>query len=465
MTSGLDLIIEDPSLLDLATQDELDILYRAMRQELDAPTPWVPLHYQRPPEGEAGIDWDLWLLLAGRGTGKTDACADYVNRHVEGPACIPGPVPHRVGIAGPTLGDAAEACVTGETGLKAHNPTITGPTTRAGGTFIYWPNGAEAKLFGASTVEDEDRFRAGGNRCLFWFEELAAWRRLTECYDQAMMGLRSGPRPHAIGSTTPKNRPLIHYLASGKTDPEVVVLTRASTKDNPHLPDRRRALLLKKYGGTRLGKQELDAALLQDVEGALWQLDQIAKRRVPDHPDLTRIVVGVDPSGSNAEGSDEQGIVGVGCGLDGEGYVLADHSLSGTPAQWGRAAVQMSLDLDADLIVVESNFGGDMASSTIEQAAEGMGVAVKVEKVHASRGKQVRAQPVALLAETGRFHHVGVLEELEDQLTTWTPDSKWSPDRLDAMVFAATRALDLDKQAPRKLRFRSDAQLRKDVAA
>lgn len=391
---------------------------------------WTPMPHQKAPPGE----WDLWLLFAGRGAGKTDAAAHYTDQHVKGPACLPGiPGGHRLAIIAPTLGDALEACVNGPSGLKAHNPGITSASSM-GGTFVRWPSGAQAKLFGASTPEDVERLRAGGNRCFAWCEELAAWRQLEECWDHLQFGLRLGPHPRAVASTTPKPRKLLRSMLS---DPKVAV-TRATTHDNPHLAAMVRDRLERRYAGTRLGRQELGGELLEDVEGALWTYAMIEDRRAA--PDLTRVVVGVDPSG----GANEQGIVVAGLGVDGRGYVLADRSCALSPAGWGARAVQAYIDLAADKIVAERNFGGDMVLATVQTAAKSMGVSVSVKMVTASRGKAARAEPISALYEQGRVSHVEPFTELEDQMCTWTPESGTSPDRLDALVWALTELMPPD---------------------
>lgn len=391
---------------------------------------WRPLPHQVAPPG----NWDTWLLLAGRGAGKTDAAAYYADQHVKGPPCLPGvPGGHRLAIVAPTLGDALEACVNGPSGLKAHNPTVTSAQSM-GGTFVRWPSGAQAKLFGASTPEDVERLRAGGNRCFAWCEELAAWRQLDECWDHLQFGLRLGPHPRIVASTTPKPKKLIRAML---TDPNVAV-TRATTHDNPHLAAMVRARLEKRYAGTRLGRQELGGELLEDVEGALWSYSMLEDRR--SAPDLTRSVVGVDPSG----GGNMQGIIVAGLGIDGRGYVLADRSCTLSPAGWGARAVQAYIDFQADRIVAERNFGGDMVLATVQTAAKSMGVICQVKMVTASRGKVVRAQPISALYEQGRVSHVEALTELEDQLCTWTPEDGTSPDRLDALVWALTDLLPPD---------------------
>jgi predicted phage terminase large subunit-like protein len=386
---------------------------------------WVPMPHQIPPEGE----WDVWLLEGGRGSGKTDGAAAYVNAHVNGPPCAANG--HRVAIIAPTLGDAVEACANGPSGIRAHNPAVR-LVQGIGGTYLRWPSGSEAKLFGAYTPEDVERLRAGGNRCLVWAEELAAWPKLDAAWDQMKFGLRVGPRPHAVASSTPKPRK--RYIAI-RAD-ERTVRTGASTAQNPHLVESVRRDLFARYEGTRIGRQELMAEILMDVEGALWTWEMFERRMPP--PDLARVVVAVDPSGGSDDNADEQGITVAGRGVDDRGYVLADRSCKLSPDGWGRRAVQAYVDFNADRLVYERNFGGDMVESVIKTAARAMGVTVATRAVTASRGKRVRAEPVAALYEQGRISHVEVFQELEEQMTGWTPESGTSPDRMDALVFAVT---------------------------
>jgi phage terminase large subunit-like protein len=350
-----------------------------------------------------------------------------------------GAAPHWINIIAPTLGDAVTACFSGPSGIRNHSPDAKMVQT-AGGTIIRWPNGSQAKLLGASSPEDVERLRAAGNACLVWCEELAAWRYLEQCWQQMRFGLRSGSRPHWIASTTPKPRPLIKQLV--KETPANVIITRASTDDNPYLEQEVRTALYDEYGGLQIGRQELHADVLDEDEAALWKRAWFDRNRVGEAPHLRRITVGVDPSG----GAGEQGIVVAGKEVVDQisngrlsthlkGYVLADRSCALSPDGWGKRAVQAALDFEADDIVVEENFGGDMAVATITGAAENMGVSVPVRRVRASRGKRVRAEPVAALAERDDWHHVGVFEELEDQCVTWSPELGFSPDRLDAMVW------------------------------
>jgi phage terminase large subunit-like protein len=354
-----------------------------------------------------------------------------------------GPVPHWIGIIGPTLGDAVRACYEGPSGIRAHDPRAQ-MVSRAGGTIIYWPNGSEAKIFGAHSEEDTDRLRAGGNNCLVWADELAAWRYLDAAWAQMRFGLRTGPRPRWVASTTPRPRPLIKRLDDGKV--RNVVVTHASSRDNPFIVGEVLESLMETYGGTSLAAQEIDGRIVDQDENALWQRSQIEEARIipEDVPDLTKITVGVDPSG----GRGEQGIVVAGKTLwtppgvnqvrplD-HGFVLADRTVHMKPEGWGKRAVQAAVDFQADDIVVEQNYGRDMAISTIRSAAEIMGVNIPIRVVNATRGKRVRAEPVSALTAQGRWHHAGVFEDLEDQLCTWTDDLDWSPDRLDAMVWDA----------------------------
>lgn len=413
---------------------------------------WEPLPHQTPPPG----DWYGWLLLAGRGAGKTDACAEYVARHVAGPPCLPGPVPHWVAIIAPTQGDAVTACVSGPSGIKAHDPTARGPITTTGGTVVRWANGSQAKLYGANTPEDVERLRAGGNTCLAWLEEFAAWRHMQDSFDQLRFGLRSGPRPHWVASTTPKPKHLLKRLMAGEI--ANVITTTATMYDNPHLPAHIREMLEDAYAGTDLGEQELYGRVLDEVKNALWRRKFLAAGRIPatDLPDLIRTTVGVDPSG----GAGEQGIVVTsktglimpgllpGPVLDEEertavktprpqphGILLDDRSCKLPPEGWGERAVRAAIDWEADDICVEINYGGDQAIAVIRTAMEKIGVDIPIRTVRATQGKAVRAQPVAALSAQGRWHHAGTFPELEEQLCTWYPELGWSPDRLDASVW------------------------------
>ncbi|MGY0067710.1 terminase large subunit domain-containing protein [Streptomyces sp. QTS137] len=398
---------------------------------------WKPYPWQVPPERIETLGW--WLQLGGRGTGKTDGCARYMVAHVNGPPCDPrlrgG---HRMAIIAPTQGDAVEACVNGPSGLRAHDPRVVLRTT-TGGTFARWPNGAEAKLFGAHTPDDVDRLRAGGNRCLAWFEEAAAMRRLSEAITHSEMGLRIGKNPHYIASTTPKPRKELRALTKS---PKVTV-TRGRTRDAIHLPAEQRAHLIAKYAGTRIEAQELDGVLLEDIEGALWSWAGLDKARVGAAPPLASVVVAMDPAATSHDESDEMGIIVAGRGeqyipdVNGfqrqHGFVLDDLSGRMPPIEAARAAIRAYHKHRADAIVAEVNNGGDWIGTVIRQ----IDPTVNYRTVHATRGKVTRAEPVAALTDQGSAHIVGSLPDLEEQLTTWVPGDA-SPDRLDAYVWALT---------------------------
>jgi phage terminase large subunit-like protein len=413
---------------------------------------WTPYPWQKPPAEIPAQG--MWLQLGGRGTGKTDGCARYVVDHVHGPVCDPRlPGGHRIAIVAPTQGDAIESCVNGPSGLRAHDPSIK---LRGGvdGAHVKWPTGAEARLFGAHTPDDVERLRSGGNRCLVWLEEVAAMRYLGAAYDHAAFGLRIGRRPHFVGSTTPKPRKELRELLA---DP-LTMTTRGRTAEAVHLDEAVRARLLAKYGGKRLGKQELEGELLEDVEGALWAFDAIAAARVTpsEVPDMLRKCVAMDPAVSVTETSDETGLVAVGLGIDRHCYVLADRSARVAGNEAARRCWQLWADTDADVVVYEDNQGKRWVADVLKQVwrqmqDEGLlpGGNAPLVAVTAQVGKRLRAEPVAAMYEDPTMvHHVGVFDELEDQQTTWIPESGTSPDRLDALVHGITHlASRLDKVA------------------
>lgn len=423
---------------------------------------WEPYPWQRPhrhPEGwpfgrvctaECAAFPDLvlraqemWILWGGRGIGKTDGGAHEMLEHVNGPACDRrAPGGHRIGIVAPTLGDAVESCVTGLSGLQAYDPRVKVVTT-TGGTIVRFPNGVRGKVFGAHTENDVERLRAGGNRCMVWLEEAAAMRYLGAVLAQVRPGLRVGSHAHMIVTTTPRTRPEVREMLAA----EGVHITKGRTRDATHLEAETREALERIYAGTSTGRQELDGDLLADVEGALWSRDLIDRNRwAPgSQPDMRRVVVAIDP---NAGGPDEAGIIVMGVGRDKlpdradrlseHGYVLADESASFTSsAGWARAAVQAYHRWQADAIVAETNNGGDMVGLTVQTVDP----TVRYRSVTATRGKARRAEPIVQLYEQNRIHHVGAFPKAEDQMTTWTEDAGWSPDRMDALVWAATDLL------------------------
>lgn len=307
------------------------------------------------------------------------------------------------------------------------------------------------------TVEHDHEFFAEGvlvHNCFVWAEELAAWRYLDDCWQHMRYGLRVGPHPRVVVTTTPKTRKLIKKLLKDSKNPTVTrtYITHAKTSDNPYLPDDIKAELYKDYGGTRLGRQELEGLLIEDVEGALWSAEQLDRDRVrydeaPDRYD--QIIVAVDPQAGLL--SDVTGIIVVGIkrrwdkpfvtrGDQSHGFVLGDYSIGGRPDEWAKAARQAYRDFRANYMVAEVNNGGEMVKSTIHTADP----SIPVTDVWASRGKAIRAEPVSYLYEQGRIHHVGDFPHLEDQMTTWDakdPPKDWSPDRMDAMVWGFSKSM------------------------
>lgn len=291
-------------------------------------------------------------------------------------------------------------------------------------------------------IEDDHEFFANNllvANCLVWFDELAAARYIDAAWDNMLFGLRSGRDPRWIATTTPRTKKLIKELEKDET----IAITRATTDDNPFLPERVRKALFKKYHGTSKGLQELEGKIVEEVEGALWQRKWIEENRLNVNEldggvaelkaMMSTIMVGVDPSG----GAGEQGIIVVGKGQkgDGRGYVLADYTCRLSPGGWAKRVIEAYEDWEADLVVVERNYGGDMVKTTVAGAARDQGIDVTIREVTATRGKRVRAEPVSQLSENGQLVFANVFPELEDQLCTWTPDESYSPDRMDAMVW------------------------------
>jgi phage terminase large subunit-like protein len=333
----------------------------------------------------------------------------------------------RIALVAPTAADVRDVIVEGESGLLRVFPTGQRPTYYPSKRRVEFHNGAVAFCYSA---EEPDRLR-GPQHGGAWCDELAAWKYPQDTWDNLMMGLRLGADPRCVVTTTP--RP-IQTLKNIIKDPHTRT-TRASTFDNrdnlaPGFID----AILSRYEGTRLGRQELHAELLEDNPGALWRRQQIDDLRVAQAPDLVRIVVGVDPSAT--AGGDETGIIVVGKAADGHLYVLADHSTKGTPQAWGTAVNRAFIGSKADRVIYESNQGGDMVAHVLRTVNPNM----PLKPVHASRGKHTRAEPISALYEQGKVHHVGSHAILEDQMCEWTPDdpSVHSPDRMDALVWACT---------------------------
>jgi phage terminase large subunit-like protein len=327
----------------------------------------------------------------------------------------------------PTFRDVRDVCVEGSSGLlqalgdrvQSYNRSI-GEIDVSGG----------AKVFMVS-ADEPDRI-LGRNLSGAWCDEIGSWTKSETWYRALVPAVRIGERPRIVATGTPRPVALIRDLV-GRDDGSVHV-TRGSTWENSaNLSKTALDELRRRYEGTRLGRQELLGELLTDVEGALWTLAALDEDRRAVHPDLDQVVIGVDPAVTSGESSDQTGIIGMGRGVDGRGYVLVDRSCRLSPDGWARRVVQAYHDLEADLVVAEANNGGELVTHVLHTVDP----LVPVRIVHASRGKRVRAEPVAALYEQHKVSHVGPFPELEDQMSSWTIDSGTSPDRLDALVWAA----------------------------
>lgn len=389
---------------------------------------------QMAPEG----DWTTWLILAGRGWGKTRTGAETIRGWVCGSSPLGRGSYGRIALVAETSADARDVLVEGESGLLSIHPADYRPHYEPSKRRLTWPNGAVATLYNAV---EPDQLR-GPQHDAAWLDEMAKWRYAQETWDQLQFGMRLGDQPRQVITTTPRPLPLLKMVMA---DPHTVV-TRGKTDDNRvNLAEPFLRQIVGRYAGTRLGRQELDAEILDDVPGALWSRRGIDERRVSVSPDLQRVVIAVDPAITSGEDADETGIIAAGIAKDQDGhthgYVLDDWSLQGTPEEWARKAVALYRKHNADRIVAEKNQGGEMVETVIRTVDPN----VPVTLVHASRGKYVRAEPISALYEQGRVHHVGVHSQLEDQMAAFTPDvdrSTGSPDRVDALVWGLTDLFD-----------------------
>lgn len=375
---------------------------------------------QLPPDG----DWSGWMILAGRGAGKTRTGAEWVRSMVESGRM------KRLALIAETAADCRDVLVEGESGILAISPPWNRPVYESSKRRLTWPNGAIATLYNGT---EPDQLR-GPQHDGGWLDELAKYRYAQETFDMFLFGLRLGNDPRYLITTTP--RP-IRLIKSLMVDPNVVVTRGSSMENIANLSPMFKRNVIDKYAGTRLGRQEIDAEILEDVPGALWTRRNLDEYRVNHAPDMARIVVGVDPAATSNEDSNEHGIVVA--GLDGKGhaYVMDDWTAKGSPDEWGRKAVAAYRRYQANQIIAESNQGGDMVEHVIRSVSN----EVNVMLVRASRGKYTRAEPVSALFEQGRVHMVGTLPALEDQMIAFTPQGTAdgvSPDRVDAMVWALT---------------------------
>lgn len=392
--------------------------------------------WARPDQLAPETNWQIWAIIAGRGYGKTRTGAEWVQETATGQTPLDGGTYRRFALVAETAGDARDVMVEGESGILAVAPPGFRPKYEPSKRRLTWPNGAVATTFCAM---EPDQLR-GPQFDAAWSDEMAKWRNMEATWDMLQFSLRLGEDPRQIVTTTPRPRKLLKQIL----DSPHTHVTRGSTYDNrENLAGTFFDTIIKRYEGTRLGRQELNAEILEDVLGALWTRSAIEACRVDEVPEFTRIVVGVDPAVTRT--GDEVGIVAAATDKDENFYVLDDASQGGlSPQGWATKVVDLYNDLSADRIVAEVNQGGDLVESLIRQVDGSSGMnRISYKSVRATRGKVVRAEPIAALYEQGRVFHVGTFPELEDQMCAFTNDfdkntAGYSPDRVDALVWALT---------------------------
>ncbi len=376
-------------------------------------------------------NWFIWVCMAGRGWGKNWTGANWIiNEHQFGGA-------RNSAIVAATAADLRRSCVEGPSGILAIAPSWFRPDYKPTQSKLVWPNGSETQLY---TSEKPERLR-GPNHDRAWCDELSYWRYVHQAWDNLMMTMRYGSHNKCVITMTPRPIEIVKRLELREKEGNDTVFSRGSSYENLGNLSGEFAETIKKYKGTHLERQEIYGEYTGEVDGALWSralIDQNRREEVPAK--LTRIVVGVDPSIQGGEYADEAGIVVVGLvgGKDAHAYVLGDYSLKGTPAVWARKVAQVYHHHEANLIVAEKNQGGEMVSEVLKNVDPNM----PIKLVHASKGKVARAEPVALLDEQHRIHHIGVFPEMEDEMCMFVPgDMKESPNRVDARVWAITDLL------------------------
>ncbi|MEI9804996.1 MAG: terminase family protein [Pseudolabrys sp.] len=392
-------------------------------------------HQEPPVCANNGSAWTTWLMLGGRGAGKTRLGAEWVRAQASGAKPYAAQRAFSIALVGETAHDAREVMIEGPSGILRHAPRAERPQWTPSRRRLEWPNGAVALVFSA---EDPEQLR-GPQFDAAWCDELAKWRDPDATFDNLQFGLRLGPQPRQLITTTPRPIALIKRLVA---DPRSAV-TRASTHANAaHLSPKFLDEVIGRYAGTRLGRQEIDGEIIEDRADALWTRAGIEACRVatpPEELNLLRVVIGVDPPASSREGADACGIVAAGIAESGVIYVLEDASAGGlSPAGWASKAVALYRRHKADAVVAEVNMGGDMVRAVLKQ----IDAAVPVKAVHATRGKWLRAEPVAAMYAQGKVKHVDPpLAALEDQMCDFGLgglSGGGSPDRLDALVWAVT---------------------------
>ena len=419
--------------LACAAPEEVDAFLSGLSDNALASLPWLfefwALPHQLPPDG----DWKSWVIMGGRGAGKTRAGSEWVRAQVEGATPLASGRARRVALVAETFDQGRDVMVMGDSGILACSPPDRRPVWEAGRRRLVWPNGATATVYSAH----EPEALRGPQFDAAWADELAKWKKAEETWDMLQFALRMGEHPQQVVTTTPRNVGVLKTILRNAS----TVVTHAPTDANrAYLAESFLAEVEARYAGTRLGRQELEGVLLDDVEGALWATAAIEAGRVDAAPKLDRIVVAVDPSVTGGAASDECGIVVAGVVCEGppqewRAYVLEDASVRGGPLDWARAAIAAMARHGAERLVAEVNQGGDLVESVIRQVDP----LVPFRSLRAGRGKGLRAEPVAALYEQGRVRHLRGLGALEDQMCRMTVrgfEGRGSPDRLDALVWA-----------------------------
>ena len=381
-----------------------------------------------------GDEWRSWLVMGGRGAGKTRTGAEWVRAQALGLAPLADEIAIRIALVGETIAAVRSVMIEGVSGLLSVHAENERPRFEPSKHQLIWPNGTIGQIFSA---ENPASLR-GPQFSAAWCDEICKWRHGLETWDMLQFGLRLGSSPRVVVTTTPKPIVLIKKIMANPT----TVISRASTMANAaHLSTAFIDEVTRRYGNSRLGRQELEGELIEDRDDALWLREWFERDRVLDAPELARIVVAVDPPITSGQKSDACGIVIAGRGFDGRCYVLADRSTRGQlPLDWARQVVSAYREFSGDCIVAEVNQGGDLVENLLHQVDHRL----PIKKVHATRGKWVRAEPISALYGRALVSHVGGHDKLEDQLCDFGPNglsSGRSPDRLDALVWAVTELM------------------------
>jgi phage terminase large subunit-like protein len=393
-------------------------------------------------------DWRSWVILGGRGAGKTRAGAEWIRNQVEGATPLAPGRARRLALIGETYDQVRDVMIQGDSGILACTPPDRRPQWKSGERKLIWANGAMAQAFSA---HDPEALR-GPQFDTAWADELAKWRRAREAWDMLQFSLRLGEDPRVCVTTTPRNVAVLRQLLQ---TPSTVQSHAATEANRANLAGSFLSEVRARYAGSRLGRQELDGVLLSDVEGAIWRAAQLAELQVAAAPVLDRIVVAVDPAVSSGKASDACGIIVAGACLQGpvqnwQAYVLADRTVQGVgPLTWAKAVIAAHQEFGADRVVAEVNQGGALVENLLRQIDPLIGF----QAVHASRGKVVRAEPVAALYEQRRVHHLPGLAELEEQMCQMAAQGfqgQGSPDRVDALVWAINQLI-LDPASQKRL--------------